>query len=121
MTEQVFLVINPTYASASTVTLSHNAGAGFVVGSDASFNPSISATGTSITVPAGADTVALSITIIDDALTEGDEHIDLLIDAAGTGLQVGAIDSMRFTIIDNDIIIPYLYLSPKSRVKTPTA
>ena len=106
VTEQVYLVINPTYASASTVTLSHNAGAGFVVGSDASFNPSISATGTSITVPAGADTVALSITIIDDALTEGDEHIDLLIDAAGTGLQVGAIDSMRFTIIDNDIIIP---------------
>ena len=106
VTEQVYLVINPTYASASTVTLSHNAGAGFVVGTDASFNPSISATGTSITVPAGADTVTLSITIIDDAVTEGDEHIDLLIDAAGTGLQVGAIDSMRFTIIDNDIIIP---------------
>lgn len=106
VTETIHLVINPTYASASTVTIRHNAGAGFVVGTDATFSPSISATGTSITVPANADTVTLSITLIDDAVTEGDESIDLLIDAAGVGLQIGAIDSMRFTIIDNDIIIP---------------
>lgn len=106
VTETIHLVINPTYASASTVTIRHNAGAGFIVGTDASFNPSISATGTSITVPANADTLSLSITLIDDALTEANEYIDLIIDAAGAGLQVGSIDSMRFTIIDNDIIIP---------------
>ena len=106
VTHDLHLVINPVLTSASTVTLHHSAGAGFVVGTDATFSPSISATGTTLTVPANTDTLTISITLVDDVFTEGDEHIDFILDNVGSGLMIGTVDSTRFTIIDNDIVIP---------------
>jgi plastocyanin/DNA/RNA endonuclease YhcR with UshA esterase domain len=105
VTTSIDLIIQPTLSSSSTITLSNSPGTGFVVGTDASFNPSISQTGTTLSIPANTDTVSIIATIIDDSNIEGPEFIDFIITNA-TGVSIGSIDSMRFTILDNDINIP---------------
>ena len=105
VTTSIDLIIQPTLSSTSSVTLTSASGPSFVLGTDATFNPNISLAGTTLSIPANTDTVSIIATIIDDSNIEGPEFIDFIITNA-TGVSIGSIDSMRFTILDNDINIP---------------
>ncbi len=98
------LVITPTSVSTDTVYMAFNPGPG-LTSADVTFAPAFDpVTGLlSLVVPAGSDTVTINATIIDDAITEGNEYGDMLILGTTAGLSVGNVDSARYEIIDNDI------------------
>ncbi|CAI8323406.1 MAG: Plastocyanin [Owenweeksia sp. TMED14] len=100
------LYIQPTLTNVSSVNVRVSPGSGFIVGTDATINPNISSTGTMINIPANSDTISIAITVIDDAINEGTEYADFIIQSVGSGLTIGVIDSMRFTINDDDTPIP---------------
>jgi len=106
ITTSIDLYIQPAVTTSSSVNLKISTGSGFTVGTDATFNPNISASGTMINIPANADTISIDVTVIDDAINEGTEYADFIIQSVGSGLTIGVIDSMRFTINDDDTPIP---------------
>ena len=106
ITTSINLYIQPAVTTSSSVNLKISTGSGFTVGTDATFNPNISASGTMINIPANADTISIDVTVIDDAINEGTEYADFIIQSVGSGLTIGVIDSMRFTINDDDTPIP---------------
>ncbi len=55
-----------------------------------------------ITIPAGATTASRSISIVDDAVAEGDETIGLSLENSAMANGVGAITTHTITITDND-------------------
>ncbi len=106
ITTSIDLYIQPAVTTISSVNLKISTGSGFTVGADATFNPNISASGTMINIPANTDTISIDVTVIDDAINEGTEYADFIIQSVGSGLTIGVIDSMRFTINDDDTPIP---------------
>lgn len=104
----VDLYVNPQSTSAETVDLQVTLGPGVTIPADGSITPTPNATTGIFTlnIPANGDTVSFTVNIIDDAITEPTEYIDITINAASAGIQAGIIDSMRFEVIDNDVVIP---------------
>ncbi|NVK27509.1 MAG: lamin tail domain-containing protein [Flavobacteriia bacterium] len=107
-TVDVELYITPTSSNSETVDLTFTVGPGVSIPADGTIAPAPDLiTGLlTLTVPANGDTVSFSVTIVDDQLTEANEYFDVVITGTSAGLSVGMVDSMRFTVIDNDIIVP---------------
>ncbi|GGH77781.1 DUF5689 domain-containing protein [Phaeocystidibacter marisrubri] len=107
-TIDVKLYIAPTASTSETVDLVFTIGPGVTLPGDGMITPTPNLTtgALTMTVPANGDTISFAVSIVDDALTENDEWFDVVISGASSGLTVGAIDSMRFTVIDNDVVIP---------------
>ena len=102
----VRLYINPVKTSASSVTIHAvaPATAGLTLGVDYTL-PGAAGTTLTVTVPANEDTVSFNVNILDDLLMESLEGVDFKI-MSSTGLTIGSIDSLRFSVIDNDVFIP---------------
>jgi hypothetical protein len=84
--------------AASTVTIPFNvSGSASGGGIDYSFAPS------SLTINAGASTAAITLTINDDLLVEGNETIVLNF-GTPTGATLGATTQHTVTIVDNDVL-----------------
>ena len=107
-TVDVDLYINPTVGTTESVDLQVTLGPGVTIPGDGSISPIPDpVTGIfTLSVPANADTVSFQVSVVDDVITEQTEYIDIVINSASAGLQVGILDSLRFEVIDNDVVIP---------------
>ncbi|MDE0417139.1 MAG: hypothetical protein OXI95_09425, partial [bacterium] len=90
------VTVNLSPAPASDITLSYTVGGTATAGSDFT----IANSGT-VTVPAGATTATIPVTLIDDSVQEGSETIVLKL-AAGSGYKVGSSGTHTLTIAASD-------------------
>jgi plastocyanin/DNA/RNA endonuclease YhcR with UshA esterase domain len=106
-TVNVQLTINPPAAAAGNLDIAFVPGAG-ITPSDVSTNPMVSIATGLLTIPFSAGDAMLSFqaTINDDSDQEGNESVALSIANITGGVNVGPLNSMTFTILDNDIPIP---------------
>jgi len=95
------ITITPA-ATAGTLTLSIANGPGAVYGADYSTVPNGSSGSITINVPAGATTVNIPVTLLDDALVESTETVTCTITGATGGLLFGPAPSFVLSISDND-------------------
>ena len=86
-------------AAASEVTVSYTVGGTATSGTDYA-----ALSGTAV-FAVGADTVALTVTPIDDGLIESDETVEVTL-TAGTDYQLGATTSGVVTISSDDVAMP---------------
>ena len=86
-------------AAASEVTVSYTVGGTATSGTDYT-----ALSGTAV-FAVGADTVALTVTPIDDGLIESDETVEVTL-TAGTDYQLGATTSGVVTISSDDVAMP---------------
>lgn len=100
-TATVTLTLNVASASNETVeiTITDNSA---VYGSDYSTTPA-GAAPFNVNIPAGNTSATIDINIINDANLEGNEDFNLQITSTSTGIQVGGISTLTFTIVDNDL------------------
>ncbi|MEO8588584.1 MAG: Calx-beta domain-containing protein [Flavobacteriales bacterium] len=102
----VTLNLFPATSAAGTITVTVADGPGMVYGVDYTSTPAV--VGADITVPvaAGATTATFQLTIVDDALDEGNENISFTITGTSGGgaggILMGPVTSYLQTIIDND-------------------
>ena len=90
-------IANP---NANTISVDVSLGASTAInGSDFSFNP------TMVTFPAGSNaSQTIMLTIIDDAIIEGNEYILLSLQNPTNGATIGSIGTQTITIADNDAV-----------------
>lgn len=103
-TAYIVLNVSPASATADTVSLQFTPGPGLTPADGTASPAPDPVTGLlDLVVPAGADSVFVTLNIVDDALTEGTESIDVDIIGVNSGLMMGNTVSTTFEIIDNDI------------------
>lgn len=98
--------VQPHLMAAGSVTITATPGAGFVLGTDATTIPALSATTLTLPVAAMADTISFTVNVLDDSNIEGNENLLFTLTAASSGLAIGAPSTFTFTIADNDVYIP---------------
>ena len=73
----------------------------FTVAGTATADSDYTALGTAVTIPAGSATATRTVSVLNDALVEGDETVVLTL-ASGTGYSVGAPSAAIVTIKDDE-------------------
>ncbi len=103
----VTLPISPVSTSAGSITLGFTPGPGFTP-QDAITIPLLDTINGTLTLPfsAGASSVSFTAVIFDDTFIESNETVTIDIVSATGGVNVGVLNQMVFTIIDNDTPIP---------------
>ena len=106
-TVTINLSINPPATTAGAIELLLTPGPGLGL-LDGNISPAVNPLTGEITIPfaAGASSVSLDFTIIDDTDMEANETATLDITTIGTTVSVGSLNQFVFTIIDNDTPIP---------------
>jgi hypothetical protein len=103
----VTININPVSATADTISMMLTPGVNLLP-TDGSVIPLPNViTGlVDLIVPAGADSTGFTLTIVDDAILEGNETLFVSIAGVSNGFVIGMMDSAEWIIEDNDQIIP---------------
>lgn len=103
-TVQVLAIINPTSTTLDSITFQAAIGSNVNVPGDGFITPLPNLTTGlfKIAVPANEDTVAFSITIIDDAIIEGNETLFVNIVGVNGGLNMGSLLNYQMIVMDND-------------------
>ncbi len=97
-------LINPVSTTAQTIYYTAAIGVGVNIPGDGSISPlpNLTTGVYSIAVPANEDTATFVISIVDDAIMEGNESLFVKIDSVSSGLTIGANTDFTFIVIDND-------------------
>ena len=100
--------INPVPAGAETIYLTAVLGANVDPATDGFITPMPNLTTGFFQIPvaANADSTGFTITILDDAVIEGNETLFVNIDSVSSGLLTGTNTSYQIIIEDNDAVIP---------------
>ncbi len=103
-TVTIDLLVNPVATVSTTVDLQFMLGANVNIPADGTVSPAPNLTTglLTLTIPANEDTVSFDISIVDDAMLEGNETLFYSINAVSAGLLQGALDSAFLVVIDND-------------------
>lgn len=103
-TVQVHAIINPTSTTLDSITFQASIGSNVTIPGDGFITPLPNlVTGIfKIAVPANEDTVSFSITIIDDAVIEGNETLFVSIVGVNGGLNMGSLLDYQMVVMDND-------------------
>lgn len=103
-TIQVNLLINPVSTTSETITLQAVLGTNVTYPGDGTLNPAPDpVTGLfTITVPANEDSVSFSISIVDDAIIEGNETLFVNVTGVTAGLLMGPQTNYQLIVMDND-------------------
>jgi plastocyanin len=102
----ITMPIAPVSASAETVKILVNNGAGATLFTDYSTTPVVTMDTITLNVAANASSVSFDIVIVDDILQESDEDITFTIASTSAGISAGIPSVHVFTILDNDTPIP---------------
>lgn len=100
VTATINLTISPATTAAETFTVTIGAGTA-TYGTDYSTTPAGPSTFV-VNVPLGATSASFTVTLINDAITEGDETVPFTITGSSGGLSIGSSSSHVFTITDDD-------------------
>ncbi|GGG54151.1 hypothetical protein GCM10011414_24880 [Croceivirga lutea] len=87
--------LNQTNTTGSPVTVN------YTIGGSATNTTDYNTIGTSVSIPNGQDSAVITITPVDDSVSEGPEDVQLTL-AAGTGYSSGVSASATVTIADDD-------------------
>ena len=112
-TVTVELNINPVSATNDTIFLQAMLGANVDPATDGFITPLPDLTTGlfEIPVPAGADSVSFTITVLDDAVIEGNETLFVNVVGLSAGLISGTGTSYELIIEDNDMVIPHFTIA----------
>ena len=103
------VTVNVTPPPASDITLAYTVGGTATAGSDFT----IASSGT-LTVPKGAKTATIPVTLVDDSVHEGSEKVVLTL-AGGSGYAVGSPGTHTLTIVDDEPTISFAFASASQR------
>jgi hypothetical protein len=95
--------ITRTGSTTSALAVSYTVGGTATSGSD------YTALGTSVTIPAGAASATVTVTPIDDTVSEGSETVTLTL-ASNSAYTIGSPSTATVTITDNDTTAPQILL-----------
>lgn len=103
-TVTVNVLMSPAATTAETIDLQFVLGANITIPADGSVSPlpNITTGILQLTVPANEDTVSFDVSIVDDAVIEGNETLFVSLSAVSSGLTMGTTTSMTFVVEDND-------------------
>lgn len=103
-TYTVDVLINPAPLGAETVDLVFSLGSGITIPGDGAVSPipNIMTGILSLPVAAGEDSISFNISIVDDAIVEGNETLFVAISSLSGTLTKGTDSAMAFVVEDND-------------------
>lgn len=103
-TVQINAIINPVSTTLDSITFQAAIGSNVTIPGDGFITPLPNLTTGifKIEVPANEDTVSFSITIIDDAVIEGNETLFVSIVGVTSGLNLGTALDYQMVVMDND-------------------
>ncbi len=97
-------------ANSSDLTVNYTRSGTAASGADYTTSPALASSG-SITIPAGADAVTVNLTVINDALVEGDESVIVEV-SPGADYMADSLASTQLIIVDNDnVVVPTVRLA----------
>lgn len=119
----VNLIINPTSSTDDTITLQAALGTNITVPGDGFITPAPNMTTGifKLPVPANEDTVNFTITVVDDAVIEGNETLFVSMTSVTSGLTLGTITDFTFIVEDNDAPAPVVPVYTIDQITTVDA
>lgn len=101
---EVNAIINPTSTTLDSITFQASIGSNVTIPGDGFITPLPNLTTGlfKIGVPANEDTVSFTITIVDDAIIEGNETLFVSIVGVNGGLNMGSLLDYQLVVLDND-------------------